>query len=102
MKHDRENRIQLALPEKSGFVELLLPEKNLQITRTSAPLADGIMPVDIADYPPDAEPGTPVRFSIYNDSSGFMELETVGGCSAELLPGTRLPVKMTNVIKAIN
>ena len=102
MKHDKVNRIQLALPEKSGFVELLMPEKNLQVTRTSAPLADGLLPVDIADYPPDADPATPVRFSIYNDPSGFMELETVGGCPAELVPGSKLTVNMTNVIKAIN
>lgn len=102
MKHDDKNRIQLALPEKSRFVELLMPEKNLQITRTSAPLAEDLHPVDIADYPPDADPGEPVRFSIYNDPSGFMELETVGGCTADLLPGTSLDVKMTNIIKAIN
>ena len=102
MKHDKVNRIQLALPEKSSFVELLIPEKNLQITRTSAPLAANLHAVDIADYPPDADPGTPVRFSIYNDPSGFMELETVGGCTTELLPGTKLPVNMTNIIKAIN
>lgn len=102
MKHDNKNRIQLALPEKSGFVELLLPEKNLQITRTSAPLDANLHPVDIADYPPDAEPGDPVRYSIYNDPSGFMELETVGGCTDDLIPGAILGVSMTNVIKAIN
>lgn len=102
MKHDDQNRIQLALPEKSGFVELLLPEKNLQITRTSAPLAANLHPVDIADFPPDADPGEAVRYSIYNDPSGFMELETVGGCTDDLLPGTVLGVNMTNVIKAIN
>lgn len=102
MKHDNKNRIQLALPEKSGFVELLLPEKNLQITRTSAPLDANLHPVDIADYPPDAEPGAPVRYSIYNDPSGFMELETVGGCTDDLIPGAVLGVNMTNVIKAIN
>ena len=102
MKHDDKNRIQLALPEKSAFVELLVPEKNLQITRTSLPLAEGLHPVDIADYPPDADPAEPVRYSIYNDPSGFMELETVGGCTRELLPGTVLGVNMTNIIKAIN
>ena len=83
-------------------MELLVPEKNLQITRSSAPLAEGLHAVDIADYPPDTDPGTPVRFSIYNDPSGFMELETVGGCTTELLPGAKLPVNMTNIIKAIN
>ena len=102
MKHDDKNRIQLALPEKSSFVELLVPNKNLQITRTSAPLAENLHPVDIADFPPDADPGDPVRYSIYNDPSGFMELETVGGCTDDLVPGTVLGVNMTNVIKAIN
>ncbi|MBE6377064.1 MAG: hypothetical protein E7050_11480 [Lentisphaerae bacterium] len=102
MKHDDKNRIQLALPEKSSFVELLVPDKNLQITRTSAPLAENLHPVDIADFPPDADPGDPVRYSIYNDPSGFMELETVGGCTDDLVPGIVLGVNMTNVIKAIN
>ena len=102
MKHDDKNRIQLALPEKSSFVELLVPDKNLQITRTSAPLAENLHPVDIADFPPDADPGDPVRYSIYNDPSGFMELEIVGGCTDDLVPGTVLGVNMTNVIKAIN
>ncbi|MBR2720409.1 MAG: hypothetical protein IKB74_03645, partial [Lentisphaeria bacterium] len=102
MKHDPVNRIQLALPEKSSFVELLMPEKNLQITRTVSPLAEALLPVDIADYPPDADPGEAVRYSIYNDPSGFMELETVGGCTKGLVPGAVLGVNMTNVIKAIN
>lgn len=102
MKHDDKNRIQLALPEKSSFVELLVPEKNLQITRSSAPLAEGLHAVDIADYPPDADPADPVRYSIYNDPSGFMELETVGGCTDDLVPGAVLDVNMTNIIKAIN
>lgn len=102
MKHDPSNRIQVALPERSRFVELILPEKNLQITRISAPLAGNLHPVDIADYPPDADPQKPVRYSIYSDPSGFMELETVGGCSDELLPGTILGVDMTNIIQAVN
>ena len=40
MVHDKNNRIQLALPEECRFVELLCPEKNLCITRTSAPLSE--------------------------------------------------------------
>ncbi|MBR7120764.1 MAG: hypothetical protein IKC94_00795 [Lentisphaeria bacterium] len=100
MKHDPVNRIQLALPEKSSFVELLMPEKNLQITRTVSPLAEALLPVDIADYPPEADPAEPVRLSIYNDPSGFMELETVGGCTADLIPGTLLEMNTLNVIKA--
>ena len=99
MKHDQANRIQLALPEKSGFVELLLPDRGLQITRTSAPLAEELDYVDIADAAPDADPAGDVRFSIYNDPSGFMELEVVGGCTKGLAPGAVLGVNITNVIK---
>ena len=101
MKHDTVNRIQLALPEKSGFVELLLPDRNLQITRTSEALADGLHAIDIADAPPDQEPGEAVRFSIYNDPSGFMELEAVGGCTEGILPGTVLGVNIKDVIKKL-
>ena len=100
MKHDPVNRIQLALPENSRFVELILPQRNLQITRTVSPLAPPLLPVDIADYPPDADPGEPVRLSIYNDPSGFMELETVGGCPADLTPGAVLEMNTLNIIKA--
>ena len=100
MKHDPVNRIQLALPEKSRFVELLLPDRNLQITRTSAPLAEGMQPIDIADAAPDADPAGAVRFSIYNDPSGFMELEVAGGGPSDaLIPGTILGMNITNAIK---
>lgn len=99
MVHDKVNRIQLALPEESRFVQLIVPDKKLVITRTSAPLADGLEAVDIADAPVDVEPAGAVRFSIYNDPSGFMELEAVGGCVKEkLVPGTVLGVNITNVI----
>ena len=99
MVHDKVNRIQLALPEESKFVQLIVPDKKLVISRTSAPLADGLEAVDIADAAPDVDPAGAVRFSIYNDPSGFMELEAVGGCVKEkLVPGTVLGVNITNVI----
>lgn len=99
MIHDPQNRIQLALPEESRFVELLLPDRNLQITRVSSPLAAGLQPIDIADAPVDVAPVDAVRFSIYNDPSGFMELEVAGGCPEKLTPGTISGMNITNVIK---
>ena len=57
--------------------------------------------VDIADASPETDPNGEVRFSIYNDPSGFMELEVVGGCTRGLLPGTVLGVNITNVIKQL-
>ena len=102
MVHDKNNRIQLALPEECRFVELLCPEKNLCITRTSAPLSEGLEAVDIADAPVDTVPAGAVRFSIYNDPSGFMELEVAGGCVKEkLTPGTVLGVNICNKIKTL-
>ena len=102
MVHDKVNRIQLALPEESRFVELIVPDKKLVISRTSAALCDGLEAVDIADAPVDVKPAGAVRYSIYNDPSGFMELEAVGGCVREkLVPGTVLGVNITNVIKKL-
>ena len=61
---------------------------------------DALEAVDIADAAPDVDPAGAVRYSIYNDPSGFMELEAVGGCVKEkLVPGTVLGVNITNVIK---
>ena len=101
MRRDPERRIQLALPEAAGFVELLLPGRKLAIRRTSAPLAPGVRPIDIADAPPDAPPASPVRFSIYSDPSGFMELEVAGGCPEELAPGAVLGMEVTNIISTM-
>ena len=67
--------------------------------RSGAPLAEGLHPVDIADAPPDADPSAPVRFSIYNDPSGFMELEVAGGGADRLTPGARLAMNITDIIE---
>ena len=99
MKHDPKRRVQLALPEKSSFVELFIPERKLRVRRSSAPLAAGLHPVDIADAPPDAEPSGPVRYSIYNDPSGFMELEVAGGGADRLTPGARIAMNITDIIE---
>ena len=102
MVHDKVNRIQLALPETSKFVELYSPEKNLLIRRSSMPLDEGLEAVDIADAAPDKKPAGAVRYSIYNDPSGFMELEVAGGCVKEkLVPGTVLGVNISNVITTL-
>ena len=99
MRPDPGRRIQIALPEKSSFVRLFLPDKKMEITRTSAPLAPGIESADIADAPTDALPEKDVRYSIYNDPSGFMELEVAGGCKYSLEPGTVLGMNIINTIK---
>ena len=98
MRCDDTRRVQVALPERSRFVRLRLPNGGIEITRTSPPLAPGLNCVDIADAEPDSEPVGAVRYSIYNDPSGFMELEVAGGCPKELVPGSKLGVKIINRI----
>ena len=98
MRPDNARRIQVALPERSRFVRLRLPESGIEVTRSSTPLASGLNYVDIADAAPDQLPTGEVRYSIYNDPSGFMELEVVGGCPEKLLPGARLGVDIVNHI----
>ena len=87
MRPDNAHRIQLALPEEASFLELKLPAQKVTVRRTSAPLEAPLKPVDIADAPVDVPPSIPVRYSVYNDPSGFMELETVGGCQFPLKTG---------------
>jgi hypothetical protein len=53
--------------------------------------------IDIADASPEQLPSARgVKFSVYCDPSGFMEIEACGGCTADLNPGTELIVKITN------
>ena len=99
MRRDPRRRIQLALPETSGFVALTLPGAGFRVTRTAHPLEAGLSPIDIADAPPDAGPGAPVRFSIYSDPSGFMELEIAGGMPENLTPGKKMSMDTTTVIE---
>ena len=99
MHPDQAHRIQLALPEEAAFLQLNLPALQRSVRRTSQPLAPGFFPIDIADAPPDRPPTTPVRYSVYNDPSGFMELETVGGCRFPLVQGTLLTLISRTVIQ---
>lgn len=98
MRPDSAHRVQLALPEEAAFLELSLPAQKVTVRRTSEPLDDAQRPVDIADAAPDVPPSTPVRYSVYNDPSGFMELETVGGCIFPLTQGTVLRLRSRTVI----
>ena len=95
------HRLQLALPEEARFVELVLPQEKLRITRTGEPLESGLQGADIADADPAVPPREAVRYSIYNDPSGFMELEIVGGCKAPLCAGTVLRMRNRTCIAGI-
>ena len=73
----------------------------MKLRRTAEALPAGQNYIDIADAPVDQKPdGDPVRFSIYSDPSGFMEIEAAGGCAFPLTPGTVLEVAIRTEICA--
>ena len=93
MYNTEQQRWQVALNKDYQWIELILPAKNLKLRRTAEALPAGQNYIDIADAPVDCKPdGDPVRFSIYSDPSGFMEIEAAGGCVYPLTPGTILEV----------
>ncbi len=90
---DGKARYQIGLGAKVPWIELQLPSKNLKIRRTAAPLIAGQTYIDIIDAPSTELPGDKgVRYSVYTDTKGFMEIEAVGGCPQIFEPGTVMSV----------
>ncbi len=91
---DTPHRFQLGIGENTPWVEYIL-EEGFRIKRYACDLPDGQDYIDIADISPDSPPSSKgVRYSVYCDPSGFMEVEACGGCTEILKPGTELSVKI--------
>ncbi len=97
-----EQRYQLALGEETPWIEMALPEKGVRIRRWADDPAPGTRYVDIADADPDTPPtNNGVKYSIYSDPSGFMELEAVAAVGEGLKPGDRLNVAVYTSIEKL-
>lgn len=84
---DGAQRYQIAIGTEVPWIEFRDPRRGLAVRRTSGPLPPGQSHIDIRDAAPDAAQGRKgVRYSVYVDTSGFMEIEAVGGCPALLRP----------------
>lgn len=93
---DGSQRYQIALGAEVPWIEFRDPRRGLVVRRTSGPLAPVRSLIDIRDASPEVPPGGKgVRYSVYSDTSGFMEIEAVGGCPAVLRPGDELSVTVT-------
>lgn len=93
---DGSKRYQIGLGPRVDWIEYIDPGRRLRVRRTAAPLDAGLSYVDIADRPPDQAPDGPgIRYSVYSDTDGFMEIEAAGGCPARLTPGLQLCVEVT-------
>jgi hypothetical protein len=93
---DGSQRYQIALGREIPWIEFHDPRRGLTVRRTAGPLPEGHAYIDIRDVAPDVAPDKKgVRYSIYSDTAGFMEIEAAGGCPEVILPGTALKVAVT-------
>ncbi len=95
VRTDGSRRFQLGIGADVPWIEFRDPRRGLTVRRTAAPLPTGCRHIDIRDASPDVAPAKRgVRYSVYDDLSGFMEVEAAGGCPALLRPGATLSVKI--------
>ncbi len=88
-------RYQIGLESGAPWIEYRYPARGLIVRRAAAPLGPGLEYTDIADRPPEVAPQPlAVRYSIYSDPSGFMEIEAAGGAPAVLTPGSSLELSV--------
>lgn len=86
-------RFQLGLSDQVPWIEFRDRVRRLSVRRIAEPLAPGLEHIDIADRPPDLPPDPRgVRYSIYSDAAGFMEIEAAGGMPPTVEKGTRLEI----------
>ncbi len=87
-------RFQLGLSENVPWIEYACGD-DFRVKRHAGPLTPDQKYIDISDIPPDREPFEKgVKFSVYCDPSGFMEIEACGGSPDTLVPGTELSVNI--------
>ncbi len=89
-----QNRFQLGLSSNVPWIEYNFGGQ-VTARRYAGDLPGGQFYIDIADVPPEQLPSERgVKYSIYCDPSGFMEIEACGGCTENLEPGTELSVNI--------
>jgi len=91
-KTDGSVQYQIGLDATADWVEFVYPNRGIRVRRSASPIPAGQHYIDIADAPPNQEPGGKgARLSVYTDGTrGFTELEAAGGCPEQLEPSTVL------------
>lgn len=93
---DGSQRYQIGIGPGVPWIEFRDPRRGLTVRRTAGPLPAGQSYLDIRDAVPEARPSRRgVRYSVYCDRSGFMEIEAAGGCPEVLRPGCSMSVEVT-------
>ncbi|MEI6050328.1 MAG: hypothetical protein WCS03_15605 [Bacteroidota bacterium] len=92
---DGTKRYQIAIGEKVPWIEFHNPKNGLKVRRTAGPLPQWQSYIDIRDVTPNVEPSkNGVRYSVYSDTSNFMEIEAVGGCPVTIMPNEEIKVQV--------
>src|SRR5699024_11014227 len=87
------HRFQIALDDEVPWIQFIDHARNLKVKRATQSFGNSGDFIDISDKPYNVPPGKKgVQYSIYNDNTGFMELEAVGRCPEIILPETELSV----------
>src|SRR5690606_4590174 len=87
------DRFQIGIDQKVPFIEFFDPINNLRVKRESRNLSKSDSYIDISDVQPTIHPTSRgVRYSVYNDDNGFMEIEAAGGCPELIEAGTEMKV----------
>ena len=90
-----QKKFQLGISANVPWIEYIAGN-DFRVKRSTEDLPAGQSYIDIADTPPEQLPSDRgVKFSIYCDPSGFMEIEACGGCPLTLNPRAELSVNIT-------
>ena len=82
-------RYQIGISAEVPWIELTIPDRQLLVLRTADYLGENLRYIDISDVAPSRHPGSRgIRYSVYSDTSNFMEIEASGGCPEFLAPDT--------------
>lgn len=93
---DGAMRYQIGIGKDTPWIEFHDPRRGLKVRRSAGALPEGQSYIDIRDAAPSELPSKKgVRYSVYSDKAGFMEIEAVGGCPKILLPGATLSIRVS-------
>lgn len=80
IKTEGRHKFQVGIGDCAKWIEYSDPHKKIKVRRQAKPIEEGFKYCDIADRPPGEKPGKKgVKYSVYNDAAGFMEIEAAGG-----------------------
>lgn len=88
-------RFQIGISKDIPWIEFQDPTRKLRVRREALDIPSDHRYIDIRDASPDTQPnGKGVKYSVYADPSGFMEIEAAGGIPYVLEQGQELLLTM--------